>query len=75
MRLNLVFFPVALGWFFSSAASVPKIEVGGRVVDLFNGEHFDDVLMDTPVSGDYPDIPIALISSNALRTPSAQAGS
>ncbi|GAB5370500.1 hypothetical protein AAMO2058_001498600 [Amorphochlora amoebiformis] len=48
MRLNLVFFPVALGWFFSSAASVPKIEVGGRVVDLFNGEHFDDVLMDTP---------------------------
>eukprot|EP00471_Norrisiella_sphaerica_P003140 CAMPEP_0184486480 /NCGR_PEP_ID=MMETSP0113_2-20130426/7966_1 /TAXON_ID=91329 /ORGANISM="Norrisiella sphaerica, Strain BC52" /LENGTH=600 /DNA_ID=CAMNT_0026868377 /DNA_START=118 /DNA_END=1920 /DNA_ORIENTATION=+ len=25
-----------------------KPEVGGRVIDLFNGEHFDDILQDTP---------------------------
>ena len=28
--------------------SVPKLKVGGRVVDLFNGAHFDDLLRDTP---------------------------
>jgi len=39
---------LAAGWLFSNADSVPKPEVGGRVVDLLNGEHFDDILMDTP---------------------------
>lgn len=27
---------------------LPKFEVGGRVIDLFNGEHFDVIMRDTP---------------------------
>lgn len=38
----------AWGWGSGDSSSGAKPEVGGRVVDLLNGEHFDDVLRDTP---------------------------
>lgn len=31
-----------------SANKLPKVEVGGRVIELFDGNHFDEQLSDTP---------------------------
>mmetsp|Transcript_14314 Transcript_14314/g.21743 ORF Transcript_14314/g.21743 Transcript_14314/m.21743 type:complete len:576 (-) Transcript_14314:118-1845(-) len=42
---------MASAWSFGSSKAdlqVHKIELGGRVIDLLNGEHFDDILRDTP---------------------------
>eukprot|EP00466_Bigelowiella_natans_P017071 jgi/Bigna1/146598/aug1.117_g21306 len=35
-------------WSLFGSDNIPKPEIGGRVVDLLNGEHFDDILKDTP---------------------------
>lgn len=33
---------------FADHTGLPKVEIGGRVIDLFSGEHFDVTLKDTP---------------------------
>lgn len=35
---------------YADLKGLPKVEIGGRVLDLFSGEHFDIALKDTPDS-------------------------
>lgn len=48
-----------------SHTGLPKVRIGHRVVDLFHGMHFDDILMDTPDDARPPGIVFFYNSSDA----------
>ena len=45
--------------------SAPKYEIGSRVVDLLNGLHFDDIMIDTPNGMRPPSVVLFFRSQNA----------
>ena len=45
--------------------SAPKYEIGSRVVDLLNGLHFDDIMIDTPNGMRPPSVVYFFRSQNA----------